>query len=233
MISRCGLMQRKDGMAMEDFKDYWLHVHGPIAAEMAHLRQYDQHAMVQALAVPGMAEGPVSIDGYSELQFDSYGDMREGVASLNGKGVDDIPKFANPRCRILVMAKRAIVKVPAYLRDTKLVQCVAFLGRAEGVCSARFDAQWWNVHDRLMQTVPGFVGYNQNLIIDRIDGGVSVPYRALPVEAVAELWFETKGAFEEFCASPEFARVRAHGAEFIGSVNAYLTETYPVVRPRA
>ena len=28
MISRCGLMQKKDGMGMEEFKDYWLNVHG-------------------------------------------------------------------------------------------------------------------------------------------------------------------------------------------------------------
>ena len=38
MISRCGLMQKKDGMGMEEFKDYWLNVHGPIASKMANLR---------------------------------------------------------------------------------------------------------------------------------------------------------------------------------------------------
>ena len=48
MISRCGLMQKKDGMGMEEFKDYWLNVHGPIASKMANLRKYDQHVVVDA-----------------------------------------------------------------------------------------------------------------------------------------------------------------------------------------
>ena len=89
------------------------------------------------------------------------------------------------------------------------------------------------MHDRLVQTVPGCVGYNQDLVIDRIDGGVSVPYEELPVEGVVEMWFETKEAFDEYYASPEFARASAHGSEFIGAINTYLTETYPVALPSA
>ena len=89
------------------------------------------------------------------------------------------------------------------------------------------------MHDRLVQTVPGCVGYNQDLVIDRIDGGVSVPYEELPVEGVVEMWFETKEAFDEYYASPEFARASAHSSEFIGAINTYLTETYPVAMPSA
>ena len=75
MISRCGLMQKKDGMGMEEFKDYWLNVHGPIASKMANLRKYDQHVVVDAEHRHAIGQGSVVIDGYSELQFDSYGDM--------------------------------------------------------------------------------------------------------------------------------------------------------------
>ena len=159
--------------------------------------------------------------------------MLEGVASLHGEGVDDIPKFANPHCQILVLAKREVIRIPEYLRGKKLIQRVSFLGRAEGVSSERFVKEWWNVHDRLVQTVPGCVGYSQNLVIDRIDGGVSVPYEELPVEGVVEMWFETKEAFDEFYASPEFARASVHGSEFVGTINTYLTETYPVALPSA
>ena len=86
MISRCGLMQKKDGMGMEEFKDYWLNVHGPIASKMANLRKYDQHVVVDAEHRHAIGQGSVVIDGYSELQFDSYGDMVEGVESLHGEG---------------------------------------------------------------------------------------------------------------------------------------------------
>lgn len=233
MISRCGLMRRKDGMGMEEFRDYWLNVHGPIASAMSNLRQYDQHVVVEREHRHPLSKGLVHIDGYSELQFDSYGDMLEGVASLNGKGANDVPMFANPHCPILVLAKRSVIKVPEYLRGKRLVKRVSFLGRAEGVSSDRFVKEWWNVHDRLVQTIPGCVGYNQGLVIDRIDGGASVSYDSLPVEGVAELWFEAPEALDEFYASPEFARASAHSAEFVGAVSAYLIETYPVVAPSA
>ena len=44
---------------------------------------------------------------------------------------------------------------------------------------------------------------------------------------------ETNEAFEEFCASPEYARASAHCSEFAGAISTYLTETYPVVAPSA
>lgn len=229
VISRCGLMQKREDMSVEEFQDYWLNVHGPIASAMTNLRQYDQHVVVGAET--SRAQGPVRIDGYSELQFDSYGDMLEGVESLHGEGANDVPLFANPHCPILVLAKRSVIKIPEYLRGKKLVQRVSFLGRAEGVSSERFAKEWWNIHDRLVQTVPGCVGYNQDLVFDRIDGGVSVSYDELPVEGMAELWFETREALDEFCASPEFARASAHAAEFVGTIDTYLTETYPVAVP--
>ena len=195
MISRCGLMQKKDGMGMEEFKDYWLNVHGPIASKMANLRKYDQHVVVDAEHRHAIGQGSVVIDGYSELQFDSYGDMVEGVESLHGEGANDVPMFANPHCQILVLAKREVIRIPEYLRGRKLIKRVSFLGRA--------------------------------------DGGVSVPYEELPVEGVVEMWFETKEAFDEYYASPEFARASAHSSEFIGAINTYLTETYPVALPSA
>lgn len=233
MISRCGLMQKKDGMSVDEFKDYWLQVHGPIASAMANLRRYDQHVAVANGPRHGIGQGPVAIDGYSELQFDSYKDMLEGVASLHGEGADDIPKFAKPHCQILVLVKREVVRIPAHLNGKKLIQCVSFLGRADNVSSDRFVREWWNVYGPMVQAVPGFVGYNQNLVIDRIDGGASVSYDSLPVEGVAEMWFETKEALDEFYASPELARASAHGSEFVGKVSTYLTETYPVALPSA
>ena len=61
MISRCGLMQKKDGMGMEEFKDYWLNVHGPIASTMANLRKYDQHVVVDSEHRHALGRGSVLI----------------------------------------------------------------------------------------------------------------------------------------------------------------------------
>lgn len=231
MISRVGLMQKRDDMSMDEFKDYWLNVHGPIAAKMENLRQYDQHVVIDNEHRHPIGAGAIVIDGYSELQFDSYGDMLEGVASLHGEGADDVPKFAKPYNPILVMAKREVIRIPEYLKGKKLIQRVSFLSRADGVSSEKFTHEWWNVHDHMVQTIPGCVGYNQNLIIDRVIQGKSVPYEELPVEGMVEMFFENMDAFDEFYASDEFKRTSQHGSTFIGKINTYLTETYPVVTP--
>ncbi len=229
MISRCGLLQRKDGTSMEDFRDYWINVHGPIAKEMKNLRKYEQHLIVDNEHRHPLGAGSIVIDGYSELQFDSYGDMVEGVESLQGKGGEDIPLFANPYCPILVFVKKTDTRVPKYLGDKKLVKRVSFLGRAEGVSAQEWQYQWWEVHSLLVRTMPGYVGYCQNLVIDRIVGGKSVPYEELPVEGMVEFWFEDMDAFNECYDSPEFKRTSQHGAEFIGKINTYLAETYRIL----
>lgn len=198
---------KKDGMGMGG-------VQGLLAERpWSHRKQDGESAQVRparrridAEHRHAIGQGSVVIDGYSELQFDSYGDMVEGVESLHGEGANDVPMFANPHCQILVLAKREVIRIPEYLRGRKLIKRVSFLGRADGVTSEQFVKEWWNVHDRLVQTVPGCVGYNQDLVIDRIDGGVSVPYEELPVEGVVEMWFETKGTVRRVL---RFPRIRA------------------------
>lgn len=229
MISRCGLLTRKKGTTTQEFADYWLNVHGPIAAEMKNLRKYEQHLIVDNKHRHPLGQGPIVIDGYSELQFDSYGDMIEGVESLQGKGGNDIPLFAEPYCPILVFVKKTDTRLPKYLEGRKLIKRVSFLGRAEGVSAETWQREWWEVHSTLVRTMPGYVGYCQNLVIDRIVNGKSVPYEELPVEGMVEFWFEDMDGFNECYASNEFKRTSQHGAEFIGKINTYLAETHRIV----
>lgn len=203
MISRCGLMQKKDGMGMEEFKDYWLNVHGPIASKMANLRKYDQHVVVDAEHRHAIGQGSVVIDGYSELQFDSYGDMVEGVESAARRRERTMSRCSPtplPNSRAGQARSHSDPGVPA--RAGSSSSACRFSVAPTALLQEQFVKEWWNVHDRLVQTVPGCVGYNQDLVIDRIDGGVSVPYEELPVEGVVEMWFETKEAFDEYYAPP-------------------------------
>ncbi len=230
MISRFGLLKRKEGMSQEEFQDYWLNVHGPIASEMEGLRHYSQHVVCDNEHRHPLGQGPIVIDGYSELQFDSYGDMVKGVASLDGKGAEDIPKFADPYNPILVCVKKMVKRAPKFLLadESKLIKRVSFMGRAEGVSAEEWMYQWWDVHTQMVHTMPGYAGYAQNLVIDRIINGEHVPYEALPVEGVVEFWFENMEGFDECYSSPEFKRTSQHGGEFIGAINTYLTEVHKI-----
>ena len=220
-------------MGMEEFKDYWLNVHGPIASKMANLRKYDQHVVVDAEHRHAIGRVRWLSTGIPSCNSTVTATWSRAWSRCTANGANDVPMFANPHCQILVLAKREVIRIPEYLRGRKLIKRVSFLGRADGVTPSN-SQEWWNVHDRLVQDRSrGAWGYNQDLVIDRIDGGVSVPYEELPVEGVVEMWFETKEAFDEYYASPEFARASAHSSEFIGAINTYLTETYPVALPSA
>lgn len=226
MISRCGLLQKRDDITVEEFQEHWLNVHGPLAAQMKNLRRYEQHAVVDNQHRHPLGAGPIVIDGYSELYFDSYGDMVEGVSSSNQDELQgDLAKFAKPSSPILVFAKKVCKEVPEYLRDKELVCRVSFLGRKEGVTAEQFQREWWYIHDMLVKSMPGYVGYNQNLVIDRIVDGKSVPYEQLPCEGMVEFFFENMDAFNECYGSAEFQRTVKHGGEFIGEINTYLTKT--------
>lgn len=226
MISRCGLLQKRDDMTMEQFTDHWFDVHGPLAGKMKNLRSYEQHIVVDNQHRHPLGAGSIVIDGYSELQFDSYADMLEGVASdTEGEQQKDLPNFVKPSVPILVFAKKVCREVPDYLRGKDLICRVSFLGRKEGVSAEKFQREWWYIHDMLVKSMPGYVGYNQNLVIDRIIDGKSVSYDELPCEGMVEFFFENMDAFNECYGSDEFNRTVKHGGEFIGLINTYITKT--------
>ena len=43
MIKRFVILRRKSGMSVEEFRDYWQHVHGPLIARIPGLMKYIQY----------------------------------------------------------------------------------------------------------------------------------------------------------------------------------------------
>lgn len=234
MIVRCGLLKKNDSFTQESFSHHWLHIHGPIAAGMKNLRAYNQNLVVDSGHRHPIGGGAIDIDGYSELHFDTYNDMLEGVRSLDAETgnalLDDAEVLLQKRlCDILVFSRTVVREVPPYMRGKNLIHHVSFLSRAEGVSAAEFRREWCYAHAKLVEAVPGHAGYNQNLVIDRFVEGQSVASEQLPCDGMAELYFESRDAFECFYDSQEFQRLAANASEFIGSVDTYLVETHPVV----
>ena len=83
MIVRCGLLKKNDKFTQESFSHHWLHIHGPIAAGMKNLRVYNQNLVIDNEHRHPITGGAIDIDGYSELHFDTYSEMLEGVQSLD------------------------------------------------------------------------------------------------------------------------------------------------------
>ncbi|MBQ3011393.1 MAG: EthD family reductase, partial [Oscillospiraceae bacterium] len=107
---------------------------------------------------------------------------------------------------------------------------MSFLGRGEGISAEKFQQEWWETHSEMVKKIPGYLGYAQNLVIDRIVNGKHVSYEELPIEGMVEFWFEDMEGFNQCYSSEEFMKTAAHGKTFLGSVTTYLMETavYPV-----
>lgn len=67
MVKRFVILRRKPGMSVQEFRDYWKNVHGPLIAKIPGLRKYVQyHVRSERLD-----SKEASIDGIAELWFDS------------------------------------------------------------------------------------------------------------------------------------------------------------------
>lgn len=230
MISRSGIMRKKPTMTTEEFKDFWFYKHGPIAAQMKNLRHYEQHLVIDREQRHAMARGPIEIDAYSELYFDSIYDMEEGVASLNGAGTADLANFVEDT-KILIFVKKLDTPVPEELKGKKLVKCMSLLTRAPGVSAQEFQSKWWGELSDAFRSVPGYVGYAQNIVIDRLIAGRHVPYEQVPVDGMMELWFKDMDGLDACLNSPEYKKISQEiGQKILGGVSTYLCETavFPV-----
>lgn len=233
MISRINLLKRKEGLSAEEFAACLTQAHAGLLATMPYLKGCETNVVVDNEQRSPFDRGSTEIDGYTEMFFDSYGDMVRGMAALEESLAADYTQFAAPDIPALVAVKKVDTPVPAFLDGVKLIKRMSFLGRKDGVSAAVFQDEWWQMHSALVKTMTGYAGYNQNLVIDRIVDGESVPFEELPIEGVVEFWFENMKAFDECYGTPAFKRTGAHGAEFIDNITTYLVEAKPIALEQA
>lgn len=229
MIVRMGLLTRKPGVSNVEFRHHWRDIHGPLASRLPSLRGYHQNHVVDNLWRPDdFTRGKWSLDGISELWFDSVEDMRGAVHSDAYDAVArDHVLFVGDTG--LITAEQHVV-VPISERDRRSIKVISLLSRAQHVDGETFRREWLNASAELIASVPGLIGYTQNLILDReIRPGTSVPHEMLPVDGIAEFWFENTTDLRHAFASPEAIRMREHGRSFIGSATNVQVETQAIV----
>jgi uncharacterized protein (TIGR02118 family) len=85
-------LRKKDGMSAEDFRDYWLTKHAPIAGEgYEHLGGYVVNLVTR---VPEGQEAPY--DGVAELTWESRDDFKADMASETAKrSTEDLGNFTS------------------------------------------------------------------------------------------------------------------------------------------
>jgi uncharacterized protein (TIGR02118 family) len=74
-VKNIEFVNRKPGMALGPFRDYWRGKHGPLAATIPVLRRYEQNH----LALSEYEAGEPPFDGLAITWFDSTADMKAGT----------------------------------------------------------------------------------------------------------------------------------------------------------
>jgi uncharacterized protein (TIGR02118 family) len=111
-VKNIEFVNRRPGMKLAPFRDYWREVHGPIAARISVIRRYEQdHTLLSAY--DGGTEPPY--DGFAVTWFDSTAEMRRGTTTSEyAETRADEPHFLpDGHLPIIITREHAILGGPA------------------------------------------------------------------------------------------------------------------------
>ncbi|MDG2570861.1 EthD domain-containing protein, partial [Vibrio parahaemolyticus] len=172
------------------------------------------------------ARGAWSIDGISELWFDSVDDMRRAISSDAYREVaQDHVRFVGDT-GLITAEQNVVVPVAA----GPLVKRMSILTRKKGLTPEQFKAEWWGFHADAVKNFPNLMGYTQNFVTDRSAAlGQAGAYEALPIDGMVELWFRSVADIEAAFRSRAAHVSQTHALSFIEEITTFLVETHEVV----
>ena len=189
MIKLVGMMNRKQGMSVQDFQSYWLNVHAPMIAEVPGMRRY-----VQSHSLPEVyGDFPQAYDGMAEAWFDDMQAYDAALASPAWQAaVVDAANFIGGGARLLA-TEVAIIHAYASARErASLVKYSGFLTRLPHLTVEEFSRHWREIHAPLVvNDLKGMVRYIQNHALPETYAAASPP----SFDGVPQAWFESVEAF--------------------------------------
>jgi len=99
-------LKKRDGMLVDEFRKYWIEVHGNLGSKLPGLRRYVQSHLVDEAYLYARPH----FDGVAQLWFDSVDMMRAAFESPQGKALaEDGPKFTDMSALRMFVAREHIV----------------------------------------------------------------------------------------------------------------------------
>jgi uncharacterized protein (TIGR02118 family) len=228
MLVRIGFLKKKKDWDAARFRRHWLDRHGPLARQLPGLSGYVQNHVAQHPHLGAdLAQGTEEFDGFSQLWFENDSATRIAISTELGRslGADESHFIGDLR---IALAEQNPVVTPA--KDIRLVKFMSLLKRRSDVTADRFKSEWANVQASLIKNIRNLRGYRQNLIIERqVPKGMTVGYDRLPIDGIAELWFDSIDALQAEFASSEGQVAVKHARQLIGEATAYLVDPHVIV----
>lgn len=227
MIVRFGLLRRNAAMTRAEFNRHWRDIHGPLAAALPGLREYHQHAVVDQGSHP--IAGNWDLDGISELHFDSLESMNAAFAAPSGgEAKEDLSLFLS-EVKLVVCEKHRVV--PRKPLEGSFIKRMSLIRRRPGLDDATFRHEWLETHAAMMRQWQNVLGYNQNLVIDRISslGRAGASLDEVPVDGIVEIWFANHETAAETQASPIGVETLAHARAFLSEITPFLVDSHRIL----
>ncbi len=226
---RMGLLKKKADWPDEAFRRYWRERHGPLASQLPGLRAYRQNHVVDARQHDlGDLGSRMLFDGFSQLWFDDGERVRGALSAGIGADLVRDERHFIGTLHIVSTESRTVIQPP----DTQgtLVKHMTIIARRAGVRGEDFQRDWSEACAGLMRAMPGVRGYRQNQIVEReLVKGTPCAYDALPIDGIAEWWFDDLPSMERAFSSAPGCEAAAHANSFAAEISSFLVREYRVV----
>lgn len=207
MIKVTEIINRRPGMNVEDFQQYWLNTHGPIVSRIPGLRRY-----VQSHTKPGgYRRGEVAYDGIAEVWFEDKSALAAMMSSPElAAAKADEPNFIDPSRLVELVVDEYVIKdgpVPeGGIKNVEFVHLSPNLGHEEA------HRYWREVHGPIAASIPTMSRYVQSHTRPGAYARATPP----PFDGVAVTWWEDLEAMRASAISDEYAATRADEPNFLG-----------------
>jgi uncharacterized protein (TIGR02118 family) len=206
MIKAITCINRKPGMEVEAFQEYWRTRHAEIVSELPDVRRYVQsHALLQ-----GYRKGGLIHDGIAELWFDDIEVMRGLADSKEYAAVAaDEANFIDTERTVFLLTEDHVIKDEPIPEDG--VKNIEFIHRRPGMEVEAFQRYWREVHGPTAAKIPVLRRYVQSHV--RLGGyrsGRQPVYDGIPLT-----WFDSTADMRFSATTEEYKATMADEPNFL------------------
>jgi uncharacterized protein (TIGR02118 family) len=205
--------------SLAEFQHYWKTSHGPLFANTAHLRRYVQHLTLPESygGLPNPTHDGMSMFWYDDLDAlrapapgPEAQALREAVREDDRQLFDRLPGWPTHHKRASVIAEERIVKDGPVTPG--MVKAIWIALRKPGLTPDELFTHWYEVHGPLAARVPQIRRYVQNHAIP--EGNL---VRPMTHDGWSEAWFDDLESLQAAQKTPEWADLRADGADLFAT----------------
>ncbi len=218
MIKVVAMVKRKEGLTLEEFKQYWYEKHAPLALKVTP-GEAAPAKYVHNYAVAMEGAGETAFDGIGSLYYEDREALFRSNEWFFGEGGEvlreDELNFVDTSTRVaMLVEEKEIVPATGELEGT--LKLMAMLKRKNGMTPEEFKQYWYEVHAPLalkaMSETIRVKKYVQNHALRLSEDQES------PFDGIVEFYLEDLKAFEAwmtFYVSDEGEVIRDDEDKFI------------------